>query len=155
MPTICPSCGFSGEQPTDAPSEAPPPQSPYSTTPYGSSPFGGGYAPPASPVPQPPQQAPPPPGHAAQVPPTNGLATASLVTGIVGLCVPVLPIVALVLGIIGLRQCKERNERGEGMAITGIVLGAVALLLGFFWMSFWMPWGGPRFFFIGAFGGAP
>ncbi len=69
--------------------------------------------------------APPPPRR------TNGVAVASLVLGL--LCVPtggLLGVPAVITGHIGRRQTAERNEEGDGMAITGIVFG---------WMSiaFW------------------
>jgi hypothetical protein len=50
---------------------------------------------------------------------TNGLAIATLVTGIIAF-VPV----AVVLGIISLRQIKRRGDRGRGMAIAGMSIAA-------------------------------
>ena len=42
----------------------------------------------------------------------------------------VLPgIVGLILSIIGLCQCNKRSEKGRGLAIAGIVIGAVLTLL--------------------------
>ncbi|MEI6228519.1 MAG: DUF4190 domain-containing protein [Candidatus Saccharibacteria bacterium] len=68
---------------------------------------------------------------AAQPTPQNGLAIASMVTGIVSVvsCWTLTfglmsGIVALTLGIIGLK--KPGNK---GMAITGIVTGSVAILI--------------------------
>ncbi|MBO1420121.1 DUF4190 domain-containing protein, partial [Streptomyces sp. FH025] len=63
-------------------------------------------------------------------PRTNGLAVGSLVTGL-----SLLGPVALVLGILALNRIGRRGERGQGMAVTGVVLGVVgtvllALLLG-------------------------
>nr|WP_093737856.1 DUF4190 domain-containing protein [Streptomyces sp. SID4948] len=52
--------------------------------------------------------------------PTNGLAIASLVTGVT--CLPPL---GLIFGIISLRQIKRRGERGKGMAVAGIIVSAV------------------------------
>lgn len=68
-----------------------------------------------------------------QQPPTPGISIASMVFGILALllfcCLNkwdlVLCIPAIVLGIIGLN--KEPN--GKGFAITGIITGAIALLL--------------------------
>ncbi|WP_157882130.1 DUF4190 domain-containing protein [Streptomyces rubellomurinus] len=56
--------------------------------------------------------------------PTNGLAVAALVTGLV-LAAPV----ALVLGIVALTQIKRRREHGFGMAVAGVVLGAVGTVV--------------------------
>jgi hypothetical protein len=39
-----------------------------------------------------------------------------------------LAIPALVLGVIGLGQTSTRGERGRGMAIAGIVLGALGIV---------------------------
>ncbi|GAB3969668.1 hypothetical protein GCM10029978_041400 [Actinoallomurus acanthiterrae] len=65
---------------------------------------------------------PPGPGPASHRPPgsnkTNGLAIASLITGLIG-CIS---LVGAILGVIALRQIKERGERGRGLAIAGIAL---------------------------------
>lgn len=68
---------------------------------------------------------PPPPG--APYPPaaTNGLAIASLVTGIVCLVPPL----GLVLGAIALGQIKRKGQRGKGLAISGMILSLVSTLL--------------------------
>ncbi|AUY49990.1 DUF4190 domain-containing protein [Streptomyces sp. CB01881] len=70
------------------------------------------------------------PGH--PYPPTseatNGFAVASLITGL--LCMWPL---AIAFGIVALVQIHKRNERGRGMAVTGLVfgsLGALAVLFG-------------------------
>ena len=36
-------------------------------------------------------------------------------------------ILALIFGYIGLRQIRQRNESGRGMAIAGVVLGWIGL----------------------------
>src|SRR5258708_5896425 len=66
---------------------------------------------------------------------TNALAIAALVCGIgqflLGLLVVaniLLAVPALVLGVVGLRQTTTRGERGRGMAIAGIVLGALGII---------------------------
>ena len=38
--------------------------------------------------------------------------------------------IAFALGLIGSRQCRDREDRGKGLAIAGMALGAVALFLG-------------------------
>ncbi|MFI0453508.1 DUF4190 domain-containing protein [Actinomadura sp. 6N118] len=63
----------------------------------------------------------PPPGPTGVAPKTSRLAIASLVTGIVG-C---LSIVGVVLGVVALVRIRRTGERGQGLAIGGIVAGAV------------------------------
>jgi hypothetical protein len=95
----------------------------------------------------PPPGEPPPPGSGGQFQPqyqqsgagpspTNALAIASLVLGILAL--PsiftvifgvLLGIAAIVTGILGLQKAPQMQGSGRGLAITGIVLGAIALLL--------------------------
>jgi hypothetical protein len=60
---------------------------------------------------------------------TNGLAVAAMVLGIVWFWW-VGSILALILGFVALRQIKERNESGRGMAVAGIVLGCVGIGVG-------------------------
>jgi hypothetical protein len=75
----------------------------------------------------------------------NTLAIVSLIVGIVallsscclsfmgffGICSAVLGIVAVVLGAIGINQISKSGgmQTGKGMAIAGIVMGAVSILL--------------------------
>lgn len=62
---------------------------------------------------------------------TNGLATASLILGILGFFLYGIPsIVGLILGLVALKQIKDHGQAGRGLAITGIVLGAIMLALG-------------------------
>jgi len=58
----------------------------------------------------------------------NGMATASLVCGILG-CIPPCSLLAIIFGIIGLVCTGNPRVRGKRMAITGLVLGVVVLLL--------------------------
>ena len=74
----------------------------------------------------------PPPGQ----PPPAGLAVASMVCGIVSiplLCFwPVsipLAIVAVVLGLIARGQVRRGTAGGGGMAVAGIVCGAIPLVI--------------------------
>jgi Domain of unknown function (DUF4190) len=67
---------------------------------------------------------------------TNGLAVGSLITSIAGVVfgipltlfcyigVPI-PIVGVVLGVVALNQIKRTHQQGRGLAIAGIVVGAV------------------------------
>lgn len=62
---------------------------------------------------------------------TSGLAIASLVLGILGFCTTITAIPGLILGIVGLQRVKRSGGTltGEGMAIAGIVISAIALVL--------------------------
>jgi hypothetical protein len=69
----------------------------------------------------------------------KGFAIAALVLGILGIFLfwapilgPLLGLTALVLGIIGVRR-----RAGKGMAITGIVLGALTLIVGVVFSLLW------------------
>jgi hypothetical protein len=68
-----------------------------------------------------------------RAPKTNGMAVASLVLGLVGLplCFLFVPsILAVVFGIVGLNQIKnDPMQTGRGLAIAGLILGAVMLVL--------------------------
>lgn len=69
-----------------------------------------------------------PGGGAAPYPPqptTNGMAIASLVSGIV-CCLPPL---GLIFGLIALPQIKKKQQTGKGFAVTGIVLSSLSCLL--------------------------
>lgn len=59
---------------------------------------------------------------------TCGLAVASMVLGILGFVSwGILGIVGLFLGFAARKQTKHGQRRGDGMAITGIVLGWISL----------------------------
>jgi hypothetical protein len=68
------------------------------------------------------------PGNAGSK--VNGLATAALVTGLVGILFAFAAPVAVGLGIAALVQIKRRNEAGTGQAIAGLVIGGVITVLG-------------------------
>lgn len=79
---------------------------------------------------------PPPAGYGAPAgyggyagpPPSNGLATAALVTGLISaLCAPVLFLAAIPLGFMGLSKANKLNGVGRGQAIGGLVAGFVGL----------------------------
>ena len=106
---------------------------------YGPPPPGYGAPPPGYGAPPPPPgYGAPPPGYGGQPqygyqpggpkPGTNGLAIASLVTGILGCCGP-LAIAAIVLGIVARGQIKQSGQQGEGLAIAGIICGALWLVV--------------------------
>ncbi|MFC8598478.1 septum formation family protein [Isoptericola sp. NPDC057191] len=115
-PTPPPSGGSAPDQYTtpDAGSTAPAPGSPQppyaepgAPAPYdASSPYGGqppyGYAPPRK---------------------TDGVSIAALVTGILGMA-----LIPLGLGIAGVVRTKDPARSGRGLAIAGIVLGALSTI---------------------------
>lgn len=83
----------------------------------------GGYPPP--PAGAYPAAAPYAPGQYAPPPSsrTDGVSIAALVTGLLALAV-----VPLVLGIVGLRRTKRNGTQGRGLAIAGIILGALEIV---------------------------
>ena len=63
---------------------------------------------------------------------TNPFSVASLVLGIVSLFFDrfgILSLLAVIFGITGLVQIKKYNNKGKGIAITGLILGSVCLVL--------------------------
>lgn len=132
-----------GEPPVQPPYGAPPYGTPqYGTAPYGAAPYGpppwdqGGYPSPEGPPPAgypsygyAPYGYPPPgypPGAWGPPRPTNGMAIASLVLGILWIYW-VGSILALVFGYLARRQIAERGESGGGLALAGIVLGWIGV----------------------------
>jgi hypothetical protein len=106
VPGQPPQSGYGVQQPYGSP---PPPygQSPYGQPAFGQPAYGqSSYG------------QPPPAGSSGK---TNGLAIASLITGLSG-CMSV---IGLILGFIALGQIKQRGDRGRGMAIAGIILFGV------------------------------
>jgi hypothetical protein len=95
-----------------------------------------GYVSPPGYVP-PPGYAPPPysmpgmvqPLYVSPTPPTNGLAVAALVCGILGICGGAPSIAAIICGHLSLSQIKESNgtQSGDGMARAGLIMGYVGL----------------------------
>ena len=62
-------------------------------------------------------------------PGTEPAAVASLVSGILGILVPLVGVLAIVLGGIGLDRTRRRGTSGRGMAATGLTLGSVQVVL--------------------------
>lgn len=124
-------------------SQTPPPAGPPGPPPGGQPPYAGPQQPPQyggqppygqqAPYGQPQYGAPygQPPMHGnpyQQGPPqgTNGLAIASLILGILSMI-----LFSVILGVIALKQIKQRNQNGRGLAIAGIAIsGAWVLLFG-------------------------
>ena len=101
--------------------------SPYGQAPYGQpgQPYGAGYGQPQYPGAWPQPYGYGYPGGGGG---NNGLAIASLATGIGGFCIGFASPVALGLGIAALVQIKKRQDNGKGMAIAGVVLGGLGTL---------------------------
>jgi len=64
-------------------------------------------------------------------PPGKGMALASIIVGVAGMCVPyggiVLAIIGLVLGIVSKNKLSEAGQP-TGMATAGIVIGVISLV---------------------------
>lgn len=108
----------------------PPPSQPPLGQPY---PYPGATPPPPNPYSPPSYPYGAPPYPYVQAPPTNGLAISSLVIGIVAIVfcwVPIFDVVlsvpAFILGILGVSKANQTGGSGKGLAISGIVLGAIA-----------------------------
>lgn len=109
------------------------PQDPFAPAP--------GPQPPALPygTPPPPYGAPAPYGAPVTGGRSNGLGTAALVLGIIAI-IPcsylfLIPaVLALVFGVIGRRRVKRHQATNGGAALTGVILGSLALIPG---IAFW------------------
>ena len=104
---------------------------------------GGGDAPPPGGAWSAPGQGQPPYqgqtyGQPYGAPPKNGMGTAALVLGIIGVVLAVLffplgillGLVAAVLGYLGRKKAARREATNRGQATAGLVLGLVAILVG-------------------------
>jgi len=95
---------------------------------------GGWIAPDERPPMRPGPWQPPPPPSQPRKQPSQSLALASMITGIVGLVAagcfgPVPGIVALVLGLTALSQIKKSPEQvgGKSYATAGVIIGAITI----------------------------
>lgn len=127
--------------PTLRPAQPAPP--PLSLPPAAPPHPGAGYQ---APLPTPGYPYPPGPGYVGfpAPPPTNGMAVASMVVSIVSavsllcsFCFTLLGLISLVggavgliLGIVARRQIRERGGRGDGLALAGIITGAITAAIG-------------------------
>lgn len=71
----------------------------------------------------------PPPGYGPPSAPTNGMAIASLVCGVLGLAVGITFIPAIICGHSSIKQIKQTGEGGRGLAVAGLVLGYLVFAL--------------------------
>jgi hypothetical protein len=93
------------------------------------------YYPPQQQPYYPPQQQPyyPPQQIIVAAPSTSGIATASLVFGIIGalggFCLFGIPcILAFILGMFGLAATKDGTRGGRGQAVAGLILGGLFVI---------------------------
>ena len=100
----------------------------------------GGYPPPPPPPGSPTgyQTYPPPVGWGTDGQPvaagTNGLAIASLVCSVIGVLCGIGSLIGVVLGFIAINQIKQTGQRGYGLAVAGIVVGAASMVIYLIWM---------------------
>jgi Domain of unknown function (DUF4190) len=115
----------------------PPPQYPDPTS---GAPNYGGYGTPTSGAPGYGAPASPAYGYGAPMvpvaPKTNGMAIAALVCALAGLVTCVSAPVGAILGHVARRQIRERGEGGDGMALTGIIVGWILTGLGLAYLIF-------------------
>jgi Domain of unknown function (DUF4190) len=72
--------------------------------------------------------------------PTNGMAVASLVLGIIGLVsCGLTSIIGAILGHVAINRIKRTGEEGQGMAMAGLITSYIAIVL---WVLGWLIWGG-------------
>jgi Domain of unknown function (DUF4190) len=72
-------------------------------------------------------------------PKTNGLAIASLICSIV-FCFGITPILGIIFGFVARGQIKNSGgaQKGNGLAVAGIIIGCVGLLLWLAYIVFWV-----------------
>lgn len=123
--------------PEGTPETAPPYPYPYPHQyPQRPGPYPGGYL--------------PPPAHYGPPPPVqlkNGLGITSLVLAVVGSLCVLLPVVnfasivlgiaAIVIGFIARGRVKRGTANNGGVAIAGILLGALAIIVGLAFIALW------------------
>jgi hypothetical protein len=129
-PDPYPAVDYPNTNPSGAPGyqQYPPPYPGYAANPY------QGYA---APYPgYPPAQYPgydPYNPYGPTQPGNSGLAIGALISSLAGLvlCVCWLPSIAgIVLGIVAMSDIKKTGKGGHGMALAGVILGAIGLVLG-------------------------
>lgn len=78
------------------------------------------------------------PAGVAPVAGNSGLAIASLILGIVGLCTGIAGIAAVICGHMALGRINKSNGmlKGKGMAIAGLVLGYLEIVAMVAWVVF-------------------
>ena len=75
---------------------------------------------------------------------TNGMAVSSLVLGILGVVLNLIPLLPYLLGILAIvfGMMGNKKEIGKGMAVAGLILGVITLAMKFFFWIFVLILGG-------------
>ncbi|OMB97762.1 DUF4190 domain-containing protein [Mycobacterium sp. NS-7484] len=132
------------ERATPPGSDEPPPSGPAPTPayPYGAppGPYPAGYP---SPVPYGAYPMPPGPRR-----PANGLGIAALIVAVIALVLVwsvigglMFGITAVILGFLGRGRCRRGEATNSGVAVSGIVLGAIACVLSLVFVGIWVYFG--------------
>lgn len=61
--------------------------------------------------------------------PLNSLAIASMVVSLLSLLISILAPIGAIMGHVALRQIDRYNERGRGMAMTGVIIGWINVVI--------------------------
>ncbi|WP_252503800.1 DUF4190 domain-containing protein [Sporosarcina sp. Marseille-Q4943] len=75
---------------------------------------------------------------------TNGMAVSSLVLGILGVVLNLIPLIPYLLGILAIifGVAGKEKQIGKGMAVAGIILGSITLAMKvFFWIFIFLAGG--------------
>jgi hypothetical protein len=59
--------------------------------------------------------------------PSNGLAAGSLVSSLIGLLIPPATVPAVILGHVSRSQIRRTGQRGDGIALAGLIIGYLGL----------------------------
>ncbi|WP_061300257.1 DUF4190 domain-containing protein [Herbidospora cretacea] len=88
------------------------------------------------------------PGYGYAAPrPTNGLAVASLVMGLIGLVLCGLTaILGVIFGHMALSRIKTSGEEGHGLAVAGLVISYITIGL---WVILWLIFGAAMLALVG------
>jgi len=112
-----------------------PPPPPENTPPQPPAPPAPPPAPPVAP-PAPPVGGMPPPAPSVLRPagapsPNNAMAVAALVLGILTfVCLgPIAGVLAIIFGFLGMKKANQLGGTGKGMALAGLILGAVGTII--------------------------
>jgi hypothetical protein len=95
---------------------------------------------------------PPPPKANSMAVAAMAVSIASAVAMVCAFCFSLLAVVPLgggatgaILGFVARRQIRERGERGDGMALAGIIVGLIAAALGVLLLALMVIWFGFAF----------
>lgn len=107
---------------------------PYPGGPYPGGPYPGGYPPPPMPY-----------GNYYPAAPKNGLGVAALVVAIIALLSSfsvvggvLLGTVAVILGFIARSRVKSGEATNGGVAMAGLILGAISIIAGLVFIAIWV-----------------